>query len=200
MVDHFILLHIEAFFLAASSQQRYLQFSISIRSLQKCCLSGLTCHKEDSVLASRQHISTASACKTYFERWSSAPPKTFLHFIPISNSTNYSLATIYIHCYLISLSRLKLYSLANRSVLNRGGQNSAHIEMLKILLQTFFLIFFPNIDHYIDCGMSLEKLLIEKELRFKISWKPSYIALAFTFCPTIAWDLCFWQMIILQNP
>ena len=129
MVDHFILLHIEAFFLAASSQQRYLQFSISIRSLRKCCLSGLTCHKEDSVLASRQHISTTSACKTYFERWSSAPPKTFLHFIPISNSTNCSLATIYIHCYLISLSRLKSYSLANRSVLKCEGQDSAHIEM-----------------------------------------------------------------------
>ena len=74
-VSHFILLHIEAFFLAGSSQQRYLHFSISIRSMQKCCLNGLTCHKEDSVLASRQHISTASACKTYFERWSSAPPR-----------------------------------------------------------------------------------------------------------------------------
>ena len=82
-VDHFILLHIEAFFLAGSSQQRYLHFSISIRLLQKCRLSGQTCHKEDFVLASRQHISTARAYKT-----ENVPAKMLLHFIPLSNSTN----------------------------------------------------------------------------------------------------------------
>jgi hypothetical protein len=61
MVDHFILLHIEAFFLAASSQQRYLQFSISIRSLQKCCLSDLTCRKEDSGLVRLAESQPASS-------------------------------------------------------------------------------------------------------------------------------------------
>jgi hypothetical protein len=77
------------------------------------------------------------------ERWSSTPPKTFLHFNPISISTNCWLATT------------------------------------EILLQTFFN-FFHNIEHCIDCVISLEKILIEKELRFRISWKPSCFALAFT--------------------
>ena len=64
--------------------------------------------------------------------------------------------------------------MANRSVLKCEGQDSAHIEMrekhkltnvknsAQDTTSNIFRIFFPNMDHYIDCGRSLENYLSKR--------------------------------------
>jgi hypothetical protein len=93
MVDHFILLHIEAFFLAASSQQRYLQFSISIRSLQKCCLSDLTCRKEDSGLVRLAESQPASSAFLSHQFSTSHQPTASQQYFSLTTNQHQSPAT-----------------------------------------------------------------------------------------------------------